>query len=67
MRERWADELGDPEGSLLSEEDRTILDDDTPERAEADRRTVEAWEGAHSAPDIKGAAEEARAKLLNMR
>lgn len=40
MRERWADELGDPEGSLLSEEDRTILDDDTPERAEAYRRTV---------------------------
>ena len=37
---------------------------DTPEGAEADRRAVQAWERAHGAPDIKGAADEARAKVL---
>ena len=42
----------------------SLLDDDTPERVEADRRTVEAWERAHGTPDIKGAADEARAKVL---
>ncbi|MDP9457812.1 MAG: hypothetical protein M3Q49_01780 [Actinomycetota bacterium] len=37
---------------------------DTPEQAEADRRTVEKWERANGAPDITGAADEARARLL---
>ena len=46
---------------------REPLADDTPERAEADRRTVEKWERAHGTPDIKGAADEARARLLDMR
>ena len=47
--------------------DRDVLADDTPEQAESDRRVVEAWEGAHGAPDIKGAADEARARLLMRR
>ncbi len=47
--------------------DRELLADDTPERAEADRRVVEAWERAHGAPYIKGAADEARARLLMRR
>ena len=37
---------------------------DTPQQAEADRRTVERWERANGAPGIEGAAEEARAKVL---
>ena len=44
--------------------DRDLLADDTPERAEADRRIVEAWTRAHGTPDIKGAADAARARLL---
>ena len=36
---------------------------DTPEQAEADRRTVEAWKWAYGAPDIRAAADEARARL----
>lgn len=37
---------------------------DTPERAEADRRTIEAWEKAYGAPDIRSHAEGAKARLL---
>ena len=51
----------------LGRDNREFLDDDTPERAEADRRTVEAWEGAHGAPDIGSHAEQGRARLLDMR
>lgn len=47
--------------------DREILVDDTPERAEADRRTVERWERANGKADIGGAADEARARLLRGR
>ena len=36
---------------------------DTPEQARSDRRVVEAWEGAHGAPDIRDTADEARARL----
>ena len=46
---------------------RKLLADDTPEQAEADRRVVEAWEGAHGAADIRAAADAARAKLLEGR
>ncbi len=42
----------------------SLLEGDAPERAEADQRTVGAWEKAHGLADIKGAADEARAKLL---
>ena len=54
---------------ITGREDREdgLLSDDTPERDEADRRTVEAWEGANGAPDMAGAADEARARLLSMR
>ncbi len=41
-----------------------LLAGDTPEQAEADRRTVEKWERANGKVDIKGAADEARARLL---
>ncbi len=44
-----------------------LLADDTPEQAEADRRTVEKWEKANGAADIKGAADAARARLLGGR
>ena len=44
--------------------DRDLLADDTPEQMEADRRTVGGWERAHGTPDIKGAADMARARLL---
>lgn len=40
---------------------------DNPERAEADRQVVRAWERANGAPYIKGAADEARARLLEAR
>ncbi len=64
LHERWADEIGDPEGSLLSEEDYAILSEDTPERAETDRRVVEAWgEGI----DLATEADAARARLLGGR
>jgi len=43
--------------------DSGLLADDTPEKAEADRRVIGAWERAHSTPDIKGAAEQVRARL----
>lgn len=47
--------------------DRELLADDTVEQAETDRRTVEAWERANGAPDIRSHAEEARARLLEAR
>ena len=46
-------------------EGRDLLADDTLERAEADRRTVEVWERANGAPDIRAAADAVRARLLH--
>ncbi len=46
---------------------RKLLADGTPEQSTADRRTIEKWERANGTPDIKGAADEARAKLLMWR
>ena len=51
----------------LGRDNRELFVDDTTERAEADRRVVEAWQKANGAPDVKGAADEARARLLDMR
>ena len=45
----------------------SLLVDDTPEQAQADRRTVEAWERAHGKADIRPHAEQARARILDMR
>ena len=56
--------IGDTPTAPHPGHDRELLADDTSERAEADRRIVEAWERANGAPDIKGAADEARAKVL---
>ena len=42
----------------------SLLANDTPERAEADRQVVGGWERAHGAPDTRGAADAARAKVL---
>ena len=36
-----------------------------PERAEADRRTVEAWERANGKADLEAAANAARTRLSN--
>lgn len=47
--------------------DRELLADDTVEQAETDRRTVEAWERANGAPDIRSHAKKARARLLEAR
>lgn len=64
LHEKWATELGNPGGSLISEEDRTILADDTPEQRRKDEGTIEAW-GRRI--DLKAAAGQARAKLLAIR
>ncbi len=61
LHEKWADELGDPEGSLLTEEDYAILADDTPEQRRKDEEVVEAWSRDL---DLGTEADAARAKLL---
>ncbi len=43
---------------------QSLLADDTPERAEADRRVLDRWGEANGAPGTKVAADAARAKLL---
>ncbi len=45
----------------------SLLADDSPEQAEADRRVVEVWEKVNGAPDIKGSADTVRARLLDTR
>ena len=64
LHERWAADLGDPEGSLMNAGDRAILADDTPERRRKDEGVIEAWSRG---VDPKDAAEQARAKLLAIR
>ena len=64
LHEKWAADLGDPGGSLISEEDRAILAEDTPEQRRKDERVIEAW---RRGADLSAYAEEARAKLLAMR
>ncbi len=64
LHERWADEIGDPEGSLLTEEDYAILADDTPEQRRKDEEVVEAWSRE---VDLGTEVDEARAKLLGGR
>ena len=53
-----------PPTPQLGRKSRELLVGDTPEQAEADWRVVQAWERAHGKADIKGAADEARARLL---
>ncbi len=64
LHERWADELGDPEGSLLSEEDYAILAADTPEQRRKDEEVVEAWSRE---VDLGTEADAARTRLLEAR
>ncbi len=64
LHEKWADELGDPEGSLLTEEDYAILADDTPEQRRKDEEVVEAWSRE---VDLGTEADAARARLLGGR
>ncbi|MDP9474991.1 MAG: hypothetical protein M3R38_04760 [Actinomycetota bacterium] len=64
LHEKWAADLGNPGGSLLSEEDRAILADDTPGQRRKDEEVIEAW---RRGADLKAEAEEARARLLAMR
>ncbi len=45
----------------------TLLADETPERAEADRQVVQKWETANGTPDITSHAERVRARLRNVR
>ncbi len=64
LHEKWAADLGNPGGSLISGEDRAILADDTPGQRRKDEGTIEAWSRG---VDLKAEAEQARAKLLHMR
>ena len=51
-------------GSLLSAKDRAILADDTSEQRRKDERIIEVWSRG---VDLKAEADEARARLLNIR
>lgn len=64
LHEKWAVDLGDPGGSLVSGENRAILADDTPEQRRKDEGVIEAWSRG---VDLKAEADEARARLLTMR
>ena len=64
LHEKWAADLGDPGGSLVSEEDRAVLADVTPEQRRKDERIIGAWSrGA----DLKAEAGKARTRLLAVR
>ncbi len=64
LHEKWADDLGDPEGSLFSEEDYAILADDTPDQRRKDERVIGAW-GRDA--DLRSEADAARARLAEAR